>query len=151
MVENDDVTGNSEGLSNVQKLWKEVKEWRSHWKWRKFLNSLFLGLAISLFDSVTDFNFAWSVPQDCRNTTNSSVKPFDKVYVSSPCGLLYYKNVERLTYTYIAYPGFFLAFDGLNSLSWGLITKCRGEEVEGKIRQFGHFLAALQDNLVGRH
>ena len=58
MVENDDVTGNSEGLSNVQKLWKEVKEWRSHWKWRKFLNALFLGLAISLFDSVTDFNFA---------------------------------------------------------------------------------------------
>ena len=52
-----------------------------------------------------------------------------------------YKNAERLTFTYIAYPGFFLAFDGLNSLAWGLITKCRGEEVEGTIRQLGHFLA----------
>ena len=41
------------------------------------------------------------------------MKPFDKVHVSSPCGLLYYKNVERLTYTYIAYPGFLLAFDDL--------------------------------------
>ena len=118
-----------------------MKEWRSHWKWRKFLNALFLGLAVSLFDSVTDFNFAWSVPQDCRNTNNSSVKPFDEVYVSSPCGLLYYKNVERLTFTYIAYPGFFFAFDDLDSLVWGLITKCRGEEAEGKIRQLGHFLA----------
>ena len=53
MVENDDVTGNSEGLSKVQKLWKEVKEWRSHWKWSTFLNALDLGLAASLFDMVT--------------------------------------------------------------------------------------------------
>ena len=142
MVDNDDLTGNSEGLSNVQKLWKEVKEWRSHWKWSKFLNALFLGLAISLFDSVTDFNFARSVPQDCRNTTNSSVKPFDKVYVSSPCGLLYYKNVERLTYTYIAYPGFFLTLDGLRSLVSGLVTKCtKGKEVNGMFTKLGSFFA----------
>ena len=80
MAENAEVTENIQGLSSMQKLWKEVKEWRSHWKWRKFLNALFLGLAISFFDSVTDFNFARSVPEDCRNTTNSSVKPFDKVY-----------------------------------------------------------------------
>ena len=91
----EDVEGpeGGEGLTKVQKLWKEVKEWRSHWKWSTFLNALVLGLAASLFDSVTDFNFAWSVPEDCRNTTDSSVKPFDKVYVSSPCGLLYYSNV----------------------------------------------------------
>ena len=97
MAGNDKVTENSEGLSSLQKLCKEVKEWRSHWRWSRFLNALVLGFAVSLFDSVTDFNFARSVPEDCRNTTNSSVKPFDKVYVSSPCGLLYYKNVERLT------------------------------------------------------
>ena len=97
MAEDVEVTGNEEGLTKVQKLWKEVKEWKSNWKWTTFLNALVLGLAASLFDSVTDFNFAWSVPEDCRNTTDSSVKPFDKVYVSSPCGLLYYKNVERLT------------------------------------------------------
>ena len=115
MAENAEVTENIQGLSSMQKLWKEVKEWRSNWRWSRFVYVLVLGLGASLFDSLTDFNFAWSVPEDCRNTTNSSEKPFDKVYVSSPCRLLYYKNVERLTLTYIAYPGFFLPFDGLNS------------------------------------
>ena len=124
MAEDVEVTGNEEGLTKVQKLWKEVKEWRSNWRWSRFVYVLVLGLGASLFDSLTDFNFAWSVPEDCRNTTNSSEKPFDKVYVSSPCGLLYYKNVERLTYTYIAYPGFFLAFEGLRSLVGGLIINC---------------------------
>ena len=149
MVEDVKVTEDREGLTKVQKLWKEVKEWRSHWSWSRFLNALVLGLAVSLFDSVTDFNFARSVPEDCRNTTNSSVKPFDKVYVSSPCGLLYYKNVERLTYTYIAYPGFLLAFDGLRNLVWGLVTKCWGKEVDGIFGKLAHFLAiALEVSLV---
>ena len=149
MAGNDKVTENSEGLSSLQKLCKEVKEWRSHWSWSSFLNALVLGLAVSLFDSVADFNFARSVPEDCRNTTNSSVKPFDKVYVSSPCGLLYYKNVERLTYTYIAYPGFLLAFDGLRNLVWGLVTKCWGKEVYGIFGRIAHFLAiALEVSLV---
>ena len=120
MAENAEVTENIQGLSSMQKLFMEVKEWRSNWRWSRFVHVLVLGLGASLFDSLTDFNFAWSVPEDCRNTTNSSEKPFDKVYVSSPCGLLYYKNVERLTYTYIAYPGFFLAFEGLRSLVWGI-------------------------------
>ena len=141
MAEDVEVTGNEEGWTKAQKLWKEVKEWRSHWKWTTFLNALVLGLAASLFDSVTDFNFAWSVPEDCRNTTDSSVKPFDKVYVSSPCGLFYYKNVERMTYTYIALPGFFLAFDGLRNLVWGLIEKCWGEKVHGIFAKLAHFLA----------
>ena len=141
MEEDVEVTEDGGGLTKVQKLWKEVKEWRSHWKWTNFLSALVLGLAASLFDSITDFNFAWSVPEDCRNTTDSSVKPFDKVYVSSPCGLFYYKNVERLTYTYIAYPGFFLAFDGLRNLVWGLIEKCWGEKVDGVFAKLSHFLA----------
>ena len=125
----------------MQKLWKEVKEWRSNWRWSRFVYVLVLGLGASLFDSLTDFNFAWSVPEDCRNTTNSSEKPFDKVYVSSPCGLLYYKNVERLTYTYIAYPGFFLAFEGLRSLVGGLIINCWGKEVDEMLRKVAHSLA----------
>ena len=141
MAEDVEVTGNEEGLTKSQNLWKEVKEWRSHWKWTTFLNALVFGLAASLFDSVTDFNFAWSVPEDCRNTTDSSVKPFDKVYVSSPCGLLYFKNAERLTYTYIAYPGFFLTFYSLRNLAWGLIKRCWGEKVDGVFANLAHFLA----------
>ena len=39
-------------------LWKEMKEWRKHWKLSTFFNVLVLGLAASLFDSGTDFNFA---------------------------------------------------------------------------------------------
>ena len=103
MADISDVTRNGESLSKVQKLWRELKEWRIHWRWSRFLYVLVIGLAFALFDSVTDFNFARSVSQDCRNTTDSSPKPFDKVYVSSPCGLLYYKNVERLTYMYIVH------------------------------------------------
>ena len=57
-----------------------MKEWRSNWRWSRFVYVLVLGLGASLFDSLTDFNFAWSVPEDCRNTTNSSEKPFDKDY-----------------------------------------------------------------------
>ena len=72
------------------------------------------------------------------------------VYVSSPCGLLYYKNVERLTYTYIAYPGFFLTLDGLRSLVWGLVTKCtKGKEVNGMFTKLGSFFAvALEVSLA---
>ena len=77
---------------------------------------LVFGLATSVFDFGTDFNFAWSVPRDCENTTANGSQPFDKIFVSSPCGLLYYKNVERLSYTYIAYPGLFLAFNAVHLL-----------------------------------
>ena len=87
MAENAEITEDIQGLSPIQKLWKEVKEWRSNWRWSRFIHVLVLGLGASLFDSLTDFNFAWSVPEDCRNTTNSSEKPFGKVYVSSPCDL----------------------------------------------------------------
>ena len=73
----------------MQKLWKMVKMWISNWRWSRFVHVLALGLGAPLFDSLTDFNFAGSVPEDCRNTTNSSEKPFGKVYVSSPCGLLW--------------------------------------------------------------
>ena len=96
-------------------LWSELMDWRSHWKWTKFFEALIFGLAASLFDSVTDLNFAWSVPEDCKNTTDRQPQSFDIDNVSSPCGVLYYKNVERLTYTCIAFPGYFLAFAGLRS------------------------------------
>ena len=104
---------------STEKLWKEIKEWRNHWELRRFFEVLFLGVATSLFDSGTDFNFAWSVPYDCRTTNKSILGRFD-TSTPNPCGHLYYKNVERLTYTYIAYPGFFLAFEGLRSLVWGV-------------------------------
>ena len=52
-----------------------------------------------------------------------------------------YKNVERQTYTYIAYPGFFLAFEGLRSLVWGLITNCWGKEVGEMLGKVAHSLA----------
>ena len=125
----------------LSKLWKEVKDWRTNWTWRIFFKTLFLGLATSLFDSLTDFNFAWSVPDDCRNsTTDSTSKPFDVVYVSSPCGFLYYKNVERLTYTFIAYPGFFFAL-GDHGVR-GLIKKWWRGKTQGRLAgKLGHILA----------
>ena len=33
MADISDVTRNGDSLSKVQKLWREVKEWRIHWRW----------------------------------------------------------------------------------------------------------------------
>ena len=46
-------------------IWKEMKEWRKHWSWGRFFLVLVFGLGASLFDFGTDFNFAWSVEDDC--------------------------------------------------------------------------------------
>ena len=53
----------------VEKLWREIKDWRKHWKLSRFFNVLILGLAASLADSATDFNFTWSVPEACGSNT----------------------------------------------------------------------------------
>ena len=117
-------------------LWRELKEWRKHWNPRKFLVGLIFGLATSLFDFGADFNFAWSVPEDCQNTTATNLQSFDKAFVSSPCGLLYYKNVERTTFTYIAFPGFLLVFSSTCSLIKGLVFRHRGRELHAAVRSF---------------
>ena len=101
-MRNDETTS-----SPMEELWREVKEWRKFWDRHRFAQVLFLGLAASLFDSLTDFNFAQSVETDCNTTDrwlNSTTSPFDRNFVSSPCGLMYYKTVERLTYIFICYP-----------------------------------------------
>ena len=106
--------GGETASSPTEELWKEVKEWRKFWDLRRFVQVLFLGLAASLFDSLTDFNFAQSVETDCNTTDrwlNSTTTPFDRNFVSSPCGLMYYKTVERTTYVFICYPGIYLGFD----------------------------------------
>ena len=130
-------------------LWREMKEWKQHWKLSRFFYVLILGLAASLVDSATDFNFAWSVPEDCRlNTTEYSVEQFDIAYVSSPCGMFVSENVERLTYTYIAYPGFLLGFSALHTLVRGLFTRCWGRKVHGIIRLLAStFAVALEVSL----
>ena len=126
-----------------------MKEWKQHWKLSRFFYVLILGLAASLVDSATDFNFAWSVPEDCRlNTTEYSVEQFDIAYVSSPCGMFVSENVERLTYTYIAYPGFLLGFSALHTLVRGLFTRCWGRKVHGIIRLLAStFAVALEVSL----
>ena len=122
------------------KLWSEMKEWRKHWKLSRFFSVLILGLAASLFDSGTDFNFAWSLPVDCDwgNTTDfCSVQDFDIIRLSSPCGLFHYKKVERLNYTFIAFPGLLLGFASLQSLLTALINKC----LRGKVHRIVRGLA----------
>ena len=115
----------SEGIQ-VGKLWGEMRDWRKHWKLSRFLQVLIFGLATSLFDSGTDFNFVWKVPEACHaacgNITECSTQDFDPAQVSSPCGMFHYKEVERLTYTYIAFPGFFLGYSGLQSLVVALVN-----------------------------
>ena len=118
-------TAESDGI-DVKKLWKEIKDWKEHWKLSRFFYVLLLGLAVSVFDSGTDFIFAWSVPEACgQNTPECGKHHFD---LASICGIFHYKNIERSAFTFIALPGFFLGFSGLQSLAAALIKKCwRGE------------------------
>ena len=121
-------------------LWGEVKEWRKFWDRYRFFQVLFLGLAASLFDSLTDFNFAQSVETDCNTTDrwlNSTTTPFDRSFVSSPCGLMYYKTVERLTYIFICYPTIYLWFDYLPSLAKEMMRRCCGSEMQGITPKIG--------------
>ena len=122
----------------MENLWREMKEWRKHWKLSRFFNVLIFGLAASLFDSGTDFNFVWSLPANCdggnATDTECSVQDFDLILLSSSCGLIHHKNLERLTYTFIAFPGVFLGFASLQSLLTGLINKCWKGEVHRIVR-----------------
>ena len=128
-----------------------MKEWRKHWKLSRFFNVLILGLAASLFDSGTDFNFVWSLPADCdwgNATDYCRVQDFDNIPLSSPCGLFHYKKVERLTYTFIALPGLLLGFATLQSLLVALINKCWGGEVHRILRGLAKtFAVALEFSL----
>ena len=53
------------------------------------------------------FSYARNFPDHCRNTTNSSMKHFWHCLRSTPCAFI---CIERMTYTYIANPGFFFEF-----------------------------------------
>ena len=132
-------------------MWGEIRDWRKHWKLSRFLQVLIFGLAASLFDTGTDFNFVWNVPEACHaasgNITECSVQDFDIAQVSSPCGMFHYKEVERLTYTYIAFPGFFLGYSCLQNLIAALVNKCWRGEVHGSVRGLA---AALGVPLVSK-
>lgn len=141
----------SEGI-HLGKLWTEIRDWKKHWKLSRFFQVLIFGLAASLFDSGTDFNFAWTVPEECHaagdNITECSAQDFDLAQVSSPCGMFHYKEVERLTYTYIAFPGFFLGYSGLQSLAAALFNKCWRGKVHRSVRGLAGALAvALECSL----
>ena len=139
-------TAESDGI-DVKKLWKEIKDWKEHWKLSRFFYVLILGLAVSVFDSGTDFIFAWSVPEACgQNTPECGKHHFD---LASICGIFHYKNIERSAFTFIALPGFFLGFSGLQSLVSASIKKCWRGEVHRCVRgSAGVFAVALEGFLV---
>ena len=117
----------------------------------RFFYVLILGLAASLADSATDFNFTWSVPEACgSNTTECSLQSFDILaHLSSPCGMFHYKKVERVSYTFIAFPGFFLGYSGIKSLLVALINRCWKGEVHKIVRRLVNALvAALKFSLM---
>ena len=109
----------------MRMIWKEMKEWRKHWSCGIFFLGLVFGLGVSLFDFGTDFNFAWSVEEDC------GFEETERYNFDSPCGSVHYKNAERLTFTFIAYPGIFLSFAAIHRVVKELVSWCQGGEVQG--------------------
>ena len=105
-------------------IWKEMKEWKKHWSWGRFFLVLAFGLGASLFDFGSDFNFAWTVEDDC-GFEKTERNDFD-----SPCGSVHYKNIERLTFTFVAYPGIFLSFAAIHRVTKELVGWCKGGEAK---------------------
>ena len=86
----------------------------------------------------TDFNFAWSVPEKCPDSG-----PWDP---SIPCGFIDPKNVEFLTYTFIALPGILLGFSAFQSLVARLAAQCSccgGGKLYETLEAVANFLALL--------
>ena len=52
---------------------------------------------------------------------------------------MFHKNVQRLTFTFIAYPGFLFALG--NHWMGGLVMKCWGRKAQGLVGKLGHALA----------
>jgi len=126
------------------KLRCEIKDWKKHWKLSRFFQVLIFGLAVSLFDTGTDFNFVWNVPETCHAASSNITEceqDFDFAQVSSSCGMYHYKAVERITYTNIAYPGFFLGFSSLQNLVTALFSMCWSGKVHRSVRGLASALA----------
>ena len=108
-----------------------------------------------MLDTGTDFNFAWSVPKDCPEWHN--LTQIDDV-MSGPCGIVKPKNVELLTYFFIAAPGLLLGFSALQQL-FADLTSCGKAPVGVRILAntaavffeitlfFGFFVASALFNL----
>ena len=101
-------------------LWREVGDWRQHWRTRSFFQALVFGLVVTLLDTGTDISFAWSIPDVCY--TNKV--PIDAIS-SNPCGILDFMDVEYSSYTIIALPGILFALTAVeNWLLRKLATRC---------------------------
>jgi len=99
--------------NRINVLWNEARDWRKHWDKKTFWKVVLFSFIFSLLDTGTDFNFAWSVPRDCPEWHN--LTQISDV-ISGPCGIIKPKNVELLTYFFIAAPGFLLGFSALQQL-----------------------------------
>ena len=122
---------------------------------KTFFTAVLFSFIFSLHDTGTDFNFAWSVPTDCPEWHNLS--QIDAV-MTGPCGLVKAKNVELLTYFFIAAPGLLLGFSSFHYVLANLVP-CRKSprtvRILGNVTAmslqiasfFGLFIASALSNL----
>ena len=110
----------------LREIWKELRDWRRHWRTSNFFKAFFLSFVFSLFDMGSDFNFAWSVPSECPHT--NSTDGF------SPCGPLHPKKVELYTYVFISAPFLFAGIASICNLMKKVISHCCGGEVNGVLK-----------------
>ena len=59
---------------------------------------------------------------------------------------MFYKNVQRLTFTFIAYPGFLFAL-GDHGIT-GLIKRCWGTKAQGLVGKLGHVLEVILEHFT---
>ena len=113
-------------------LWREIKDNGPHWNTRRFFQALIFGLLFTLLDTGTDLSFAWNVPDECPLN-----RPAEELF-KTPCGILYPKAVEFMTYTFIALPGVILGFSALQSLA---ARKMAAGKINGKFQAVANFVA----------
>ena len=120
-------------------LWREIKDNGPHWSTRRFFQALVFGLLFTLLDTGTDFSFAWNVPDECPLT-----RAAEELF-KTPCGILYPRAVEFMTYTFIASPGILLGFSALQSLVAGKMAEGK---INGKLQVVVNFVALLIQSSV---
>ena len=122
-------------------MWRELRDWRQHWSTPRFFQALVFGLLFTLLDTGSDFSFAWTVPDECPSWNASKFRRED---LSTPCGLISPKNVEFLTFTFIALPGILLGFSALQSLLRGLAARCcSGRQISENLKAVANLIALL--------
>ena len=104
-------------------LYQEAKKWREDFRWSRFFQMFILGFALSLVDSVSDFNFASKAEVECAELTwapdkenRTQMEVWYQRRVNNTCTGIPPYYVQSLTYFFVSLAGILFLLDSLKKL-----------------------------------